>query len=1065
MKNINELIGLIEGIDFDGVINQKETDRLQFWVDRNRNLAYEANEIDLINLVDDILEDHIITEYERQVLVEYCNKYKSNFAGNSEIFILQGILEGIVSDEVINSLEIERLQEWMERYGDILCIYPKCQNLVNTIREILEDGVVTEEECQTLLDIINNKIGEVQFEAKVEYLRNQVKAKKNIGVDLIDLLEDEGAINTIHSLAEKELFKRLRSYYGTGIYNREIVFISLTIIAMLHYEEGRLYESIEETYANLYNEFSPQKIAGHIRSLLSQYGVETNERQINVALRNAVVPGHYLPVFFDFIFDIYKINFSYDLPEDMYDEFRFVYEGLRQVMMSDGDDVQVNVTKKTYKLIKTTKQLIADPDSVDSVIKLSIIIVRLIDKKIWNKEIKVYNPYLKQGFDKWAKKISESKHDLQGRKESLGLRSRWEPKYTLLDNTVYIVPPVHRIKAVYDYSTVRIEVENQGEVLYVNNLPNIKEIMGGYEIVLDKIKIQKPLGNISYKLYAGDDVIYDSKESLFRDVIAFSFEDSSEIKNNTDYKGTAIFCYRDSCNAFTPYHKTEDYMLAQYGASLGDSVLIGKVIFNFSSLARPGVFGEEIAGHFLYDPNRKHKYSVFKAAKYLVFETTRLNADLAIEIDGVLHRITDLEFQLATREGVEKYVVDIPFHKSGFHVAKVYEIVSGGKREICSFEYAEDLGLCEDIREVGEEQYYLSVKSDLLDTIFTGSISASTFSLEWLSTVLIGRRFAYSIPLPATYYSLDGKKWCSSQTALWIGDISSETVIKVNNRQITEIQVYGSDGALIEEPLKMSDKIMYREARIGFLKSYAEDNAYFLLVLIEKGVRSTEFICYNKCMMSQETTIEYDMADKCLDITPHFLGKGNVYFTIEDGEGQQVYKSSLVEDGDTTSIEGLSSFIIYSIIFFEKKKGLSLSGDRQLECFKKVFYDWSDLVGKEFKIREVLYDCVENKNLIRKTHFFNKTTICITKQIDQDLFEGELYTNTSKGSFYLFNINPVEVEICSDVIGGSVELSITKDGDGLLLDQKHHAVMNSLDDPHAADIFSYTMDLKGMKFV
>ena len=38
MKNINELIGLINGINFDGVINQKETDRLQSWVDRSRNV-------------------------------------------------------------------------------------------------------------------------------------------------------------------------------------------------------------------------------------------------------------------------------------------------------------------------------------------------------------------------------------------------------------------------------------------------------------------------------------------------------------------------------------------------------------------------------------------------------------------------------------------------------------------------------------------------------------------------------------------------------------------------------------------------------------------------------------------------------------------------------------------------------------------------------------------------------------------------------------------------------------------------------------------------------------------
>lgn len=104
-------------------------------------------------------------------------------------------------------------------------------------------------------------------------------------------------------------------------------------------------------------------------------------------------------------------------------------------------------------------------------------------------------------------------------------------------------------------------------------------------------------------------------------------------------------------------------------------------------------------------------------------------------------------------------------------------------------------------------------------------------------------------------------------------------------------------------------------------------------------------------------------------------------------------------------------------------------------------------------------------HFLRKNHYFNKTSLCITKQLDEGMYEGELYTNTSKGSFYLSKINPVEVEICGDAVDGTVKLSITKDGDGLLLDFEHHAIMNTLDDPKAVDIFSYIMDLKGTEFV
>ena len=67
MINVNELIGIIKGIGFDGIINDKEINRLQKWTDKNRNLAYDTNQTKLIKLIQNILEDSIITEDERVI--------------------------------------------------------------------------------------------------------------------------------------------------------------------------------------------------------------------------------------------------------------------------------------------------------------------------------------------------------------------------------------------------------------------------------------------------------------------------------------------------------------------------------------------------------------------------------------------------------------------------------------------------------------------------------------------------------------------------------------------------------------------------------------------------------------------------------------------------------------------------------------------------------------------------------------------------------------------------------------------------------------------------------------
>ena len=56
MRNINELIGIINGISYDGIINKLEVAGLSSWVKKNRNLSYEPRQARLISLVEQVLE-------------------------------------------------------------------------------------------------------------------------------------------------------------------------------------------------------------------------------------------------------------------------------------------------------------------------------------------------------------------------------------------------------------------------------------------------------------------------------------------------------------------------------------------------------------------------------------------------------------------------------------------------------------------------------------------------------------------------------------------------------------------------------------------------------------------------------------------------------------------------------------------------------------------------------------------------------------------------------------------------------------------------------------------------
>ena len=215
MINVNELVGIIKGIGFDGIINEKEVNRLQKWTDKNRNLAYDSDQIKLIKLIQSVLEDSIITDKERVLVLDYCQKLLQNdVEDNSKIYELNGIIDGIICDDVVNQEEVKQLGIWMEANGDLIRFHKPTEQLCIVIDRILEDGIVTKEEQTQLLDILKDRIHKSQFNNKLTYLHKLVKERQNIGIDLIDLLDNEDDMNEIHLQAEHQLNKAILKPYS-----------------------------------------------------------------------------------------------------------------------------------------------------------------------------------------------------------------------------------------------------------------------------------------------------------------------------------------------------------------------------------------------------------------------------------------------------------------------------------------------------------------------------------------------------------------------------------------------------------------------------------------------------------------------------------------------------------------------------------------------------------------------------------------------------------------------------------------------------------------------------------
>ena len=252
MRNVNELIGIVKGISFDEVINQSEVTRLKNWLEENRVLVSNQSDMELVSLIDSILEDNVITLDEKNSLLQYANSINTEgTAETNALYELKGILDGIVCDNELNEDEIRRLQKWLNNRPDALENDETSQSILHKVNEILEDNIVTDEEQKELIKVLQNKIKDLSYETKIMELRRMVREKQNIGLKILDVLSDHDVVANIHEIAQQQLSQAINSYNLDSNKDYSMIFISLCIIALRHYD-GNFYEHVRSAYRPLY---------------------------------------------------------------------------------------------------------------------------------------------------------------------------------------------------------------------------------------------------------------------------------------------------------------------------------------------------------------------------------------------------------------------------------------------------------------------------------------------------------------------------------------------------------------------------------------------------------------------------------------------------------------------------------------------------------------------------------------------------------------------------------------------------------------------------------------------
>lgn len=179
-RSMTEFYGMVQGFNIDHKIVKEEFEYIKQWGKTYKHYSKNKEFVAILETIDKIVEDGIITEDEMIELQSAINVYYRTISGAPETLALQvlnGILKGIIIDNKVSTEECKNLQYWLYE-NSYLCGHFPYDQIISVIETVLEDGTVTKSESDSLIEIINSLL------SPIEDLKQQIYSVKNKNVCL-----------------------------------------------------------------------------------------------------------------------------------------------------------------------------------------------------------------------------------------------------------------------------------------------------------------------------------------------------------------------------------------------------------------------------------------------------------------------------------------------------------------------------------------------------------------------------------------------------------------------------------------------------------------------------------------------------------------------------------------------------------------------------------------------------------------------------------------------------------------------------------------------------------------
>lgn len=180
-KYLNILKGILTGITSDGKITNNEIEELTNWCSLLADYANDKPFDEILQKISEALSDNILTLDEVNDIIwaidKHISKSKNNYYDpiTHGLQQLQGIMHGILADNVVDDSEIEIIELWIKS-NDFLVGYYPYDEVSSLLTSILSDKVITDDE-KNILKVYFSEFVDSNSSIKIDF--NEIENLKN----------------------------------------------------------------------------------------------------------------------------------------------------------------------------------------------------------------------------------------------------------------------------------------------------------------------------------------------------------------------------------------------------------------------------------------------------------------------------------------------------------------------------------------------------------------------------------------------------------------------------------------------------------------------------------------------------------------------------------------------------------------------------------------------------------------------------------------------------------------------------------------------------------------------